>query len=215
MFGVIVGAGVIYGLYLMATAAILDGYLGEATQQRSQVQIERAGSLLSGGRPEWHATSELMQVQPMGFGLGAVPTYHDVWTAREGLVTVGTGLENRYVDFYMFDGTFNLHSVTADFWVHCGVFGLLLALLCLVILIQGLTDGIMALTLPAVVAFLACKALWDLAFSPMYSSLPWLTLAIALLLRAKSGLPEDAEARLPSSAARMDTPTHAAQGAPA
>lgn len=180
---VALAAVVAMGLYSLGTAAMVDGYLGSEVQQRTQEQIERAGSLLSGGRPEWSGTIELMKVQPAGFGLGAQPTYADVWTARIGLDRVGVGTDNGYVDKYMFGREFKLHSAAADLWSQCGILGLALAAALFVVVLMGMVDLVLTGTATAVVLFLGIKGLWDIGFSPIYTGLPTIALAVGLLFK--------------------------------
>ncbi len=176
------GTGLLIAMYSLATAMLVGGLLGQQAQQRSQDQIRSGGSLLSGGRPEWTGTVELFRAHPQGFGLGAVPTYSDVWTARAGMVRVGVLTNNGYVDNYMFGGEFKLHSVTADLWSQCGLFGLLLAGALIVIIGIGLLDRLLAGGASPVHIYLGVMGLWNMAFSPIYSALAWVALAAGILL---------------------------------
>ncbi len=172
-------------LYMLGTALLVDGALGEEAQARTQAQIERGGSLISGGRPEWSGTIELAQAHPEGYGLGAIPTYADVWIAREGLVHVGVDTDNGYVDNYMFGGQFKLHSVIADLWAQCGLAGLALAAVLLAATAVSLIDRFGMGNAPPAVIYLGVYGLWNLAFSPIFTALPWVGLALGLLLLRK------------------------------
>lgn len=184
-----IGAALVFGMYAMVSSLLVEGYLGDQVAERTQEQIQRTGSLLVGGRPEWSGTLELMRADPQGFGLGARPTYEDVWTARVGLDRAGVGTINRYVDNYMFAGEFKLHSVLADLWAQTGLVGLAWGISLMVVIVVGLVDLVLMGRASPVVAFLAVKGMWDLGFSPVFSSAHWLALAVAMLLlpRALSG----------------------------
>lgn len=177
-----IGAALALGAYSMVSSLLVEGYLGDQAAVRTQEQIQRTGSLLVGGRPEWSGTIELLKAHPQGFGLGAAPTYEDVWTARVGLDRAGVGPDNRYVDNYMFAGEFKLHSVLADLWAQTGLIGLAWGLALLVVIVVGLVDLVLMGQVAPVAAFLAVKGLWDLGFSPIFSSAQWLTLAVGMLL---------------------------------
>jgi hypothetical protein len=176
------GCLLLFGGYQLATTLMTSGYLGEQAQARAEQQIALGGSLIGGGRPEWSGTLELARATPSGFGLGAVPTYEDIWTAREGLATVGIDVDNGYVEHYMFGRSFKLHSVTADLWSQFGIAGLVLALLLLAVVIVGLVERIAVGAAAPFLLFLGTKAVWDLAFSPAFSTLAWVGLAVGLLL---------------------------------
>lgn len=170
------------GLLSVGTSLATQGDLGDKIAVRTQEQIERGGNLIAGGRPEWAGTLGLMAAQPAGFGFGAVPTYGNVWDAREGLDRVGIGTENTYVDNYMFDGQFKLHSSIADMWSQMGLPGLVFGVFLLFAVFLSLVDRLRAAAITGVVALLAVKAMWDLGFSPIFSSAIWLAVAIGLVL---------------------------------
>ncbi|MFP3393593.1 hypothetical protein SB782_33000, partial [Brevibacillus sp. SIMBA_076] len=68
LLGLLLVAGIAYNV---GQSLIVDGALGEATQQRTIAQINTSGSLILGGRPELAATAALMQHYPFGFGSGS------------------------------------------------------------------------------------------------------------------------------------------------
>jgi hypothetical protein len=178
-----VAAGLAFIVLLgVGTTLATQGELGEQIAQRTQEQIERGGNIIAGGRPEWAGTLGLMAQTPGGFGFGAVPTYQDVWHARAGLDRVGIGTENTYVDNYMFDGQFKLHSTVADMWSQMGLVGLAFGLLLVVAVFVSLVDRLRVAAVTGLVALLAVKVLWDLSFSPIFSSAIWLAVAIGLVL---------------------------------
>ncbi|MBW9206901.1 hypothetical protein KV097_13205 [Mumia sp. zg.B17] len=176
-----------YAGYSVVTSLLLGGALGDETRERTQAQIERSGNLLTGGRPEWSATIALMRDQPEGFGLGAVPNFHDVATAKTGLAPLNIPTIEGYVDNYMLGPQFTLHSVVADMWASLGVVGLVVALAVVCLLIGSLVRGITAREASALVVFLGLMGLWDLGFSSTFSVLVRLTLAIAVLLTVRAG----------------------------
>jgi hypothetical protein len=176
------GATLLWGGYQLASSLMVSGYLGAEAQARSEQQIALGGSLIGGGRPEWSGTLELARANPAGFGVGAVPTYEDIWTARVGLAEVGVDVDNGYVEHFMFGRSFKLHSVTADLWSQFGITGVLLALLLLAAVVLSLVERFLAGTAAPFLLFLGTKAVWDLAFSPSWSALPWVGLAIGLVL---------------------------------
>jgi hypothetical protein len=174
-------------LYRAAEQLLLAGALGRELQLRSQAQVEAAGSLLAGGRPEWAGTWRLMHDTPAGFGPGAVPRPHDVVVAEQGLATVGIGPDNGYVANYMFGGQFRLHSTVADAWSNFGWVGVAFTLLLGGLLVHALLTRVAAGTASALVVLLGLRGLWDLAVGPMYSNLPEVALAVALALQARPG----------------------------
>jgi hypothetical protein len=171
-----------YVVYRLATLLLVNGLLGYDLQQRSLQQIRDGGSLLVGGRPEITATARLLQEYPGGFGVGAVPRSADVMVAKQGLVTAGVPTHNGYIDRFMFGGQFKLHSVAADLWSNFGLVGLLLGAVIALTILLSLTARMADRKASALVLFLALTALWDVAFSPLYSGLPDLTPALGLLL---------------------------------
>lgn len=177
-------------IYRLGTALLLAGFFGYDLQQRTINQVRQAGSLLLGGRPEWQATLRLMKANPTGFGVGARPTSGDVSLAKQGLATVGLPTKNGYIDHFMFGGQFKLHSVVADLWSNFGIAGFGLGVAVSLTLLLSLTGVMADRRADAVVVLLALNVLWDMAFGPIYSSLPALTPALGLLL-----LPRDRAAR--------------------
>lgn len=172
------------GSYVGATYAIVGGYLGDELQARSVAQIQASGSLIAGGRPEWTITWVLMQRNPLGFGVGVVPNSEDILAGKEGFSTVNVLFQPDYVDF-LFGDQFKLHSMIADFWSHFGAPGLLLSLLIGGILLAGFTASLSRREASPLAIFLVVASMWDLAFQPIYSSLPSLALALGVVLWTK------------------------------
>ncbi len=172
-----------YVLYRAAEAAILNGFLGTTTEQRTQAQIDQSGSLILGGRPEIGATWALLGDHPLGYGAGIAPNAHDLLVAKTGMASLGYPPNNGYVERYMFgQGHFELHSLIGDFWAICGLAGLLLCGLIGWVALRYVGTSIATGAGTALGYFLAVRVLWDLPFSPIASTLDHLTLAVALLL---------------------------------
>jgi len=172
-----------FTIYRALQAAILDGYLGSAAQERTQAQIEQSGSLILGGRPESGAAWALFHDRPLGFGPGIVPNLDDIMTAKSGMASLGYDPDNGYVEHYMLgQGRFELHSVGSDFWATYGPAGLVLALLIAALMLRYIGHSLAFRSGRALGLFLAVRVLWDLCFSPVPSSLDHLMLAVALVL---------------------------------
>ena len=178
--------GLVLGLYAVATSLLVSGALGGELQARSVAQVRDGGSLLAGGRPEWTATLRLVADSPAGFGVGVVPTTHDVLVAKAGLATVGITMDNGYVDHYMFGGQFELHSVLADAWARFGWVGAAWAGLVGAVLVLSLAAALAERRAVPLVVFLTLMGLWSLAFGPIYSDLSDVLLALGLCLAARS-----------------------------
>lgn len=172
-----------WGVYNSLQGAALEGYLGQAAQQRTQAQLDLSGSLIRGGRPESGASTALFESRPQGFGPGIAPSMDDLLTAKQGMVAIGYDPDNGYVERYMFgQGRIELHSVGADLWVLYGLPGLALVLGLVWAALHYLGRGLADRTAIALGVFLALRTLWDLAFSPIGSSLDQLVLAVAVIL---------------------------------
>lgn len=193
------GAVATYGLYSVGASLAANGTLGQAIADRTQTQLMDAGSLIAGARPEWVGTIGLMTEHPIGYGFGAVPAYADVWAARQGLYTVGIGSNSGYVDNYMFGGEFKLHSTTADLWSQAGFLGLAFALFVATALVGSLADRLRTATLTGLCALLAAKAMWDLGFSPVYTSAIGIAIALGFVLTLKDQVAEEPASPEPPS----------------
>lgn len=199
----------LFALYSIGTTLLVQGYLGQANQQRTVQQIEDSGSLLVGGRPEWAGTLQLMKVNPMGFGLGIVPSSDDVMAAKAGIRGIGTDTENGYVDNYMFGGHIKLHSIVADLWATFGIVGFALGILLMVALIYCLIDRLTNRTASGLVCLFAVLGIWDLAFGPIYKNLPDVMLALAVTLTASKVISASAKANDDNSVALAKPPASA------
>jgi len=169
-------------VYNIGQSLIVNGYLGAITQQRSVQQINETGSLILGGRPELTATLALMRDHPMGFGSGTRPNHHDITVAKEGMASIGYDPDNGYVDNWMFGHGFALHSVTGDLWVQSGLVGLVLAATILFLTLRGVSRRVSVSAASALLLYVGFKTIWNLFFSPFYSSISLLELSLALTL---------------------------------
>ena len=174
--------GLAVGVYYLGQSLLVSGALGAAAQQRSVQQIDTAGSLILGGRPELAATAALFRDRVWGFGTGAVPTYHDVLVAKVGMAGVGYDPNNGYVENFMFAGQFELHSILGDMWANYGLVGIAVAVTVALLLIRGIALTVARRTGSGVAIFLSCWTLWNLLFSPLYGSAPTLMLGVGLAL---------------------------------
>jgi hypothetical protein len=182
---------VVLGLitYFMMQAFILQGFLGQAAELRSQAQIRSSGSLLLGGRPEIGATTALLKASPWGYGIGVVPNFGDVYTAKSGLERLNYDPNNGYVERYMFGGGFEVHSVLGDLWLRCGPMGLAFVLAMLWLVLGNSAARLAEGRGRALSTFLAIQVMWDALFSPFYTTAQQvLMLSVALLARG-SGPP--------------------------
>lgn len=177
--------------YFAVQAAILDGMLGTAARQRTEMQIDRSGNAIVGGRPEMGATIDLISARPLGYGSGALVTYDDRRLGKEGMWSLGYDPDNGYVDRYMFGNGFEVHSVLGDLWLQFGLAGALLAIVILVAVLHGIGHGLATASISALALFLGLRFAWDFALSPLPSSMVYLPLTLAVLLplreRAQSG----------------------------
>ena len=184
--------------YFMMQSFILEGFLGEGAQLRSEAQIRSSGSLLLGGRPEIGATVALLRASPGGYGMGVLPTFADIYTAKSGMERLNYDPNNGYVERYMFGGGFEVHSVIGDLWLRCGLLGLafIVAMLWLVLRNSAarLADG----RGRALTTFLTIQVVWDALFSPFYTSAALALMLAIALLAPRTGHPRRAR-RSPDS----------------
>ncbi len=178
--GVVVAALVVYQA---ASSLAASGVLGAAAAERTIAQEQASGSLLLGGRPELSATWALFREYPLGFGIGSPPTLSQILVAKQGMVSIGYDPFNGYVERYMFGGRFELHSLMGDFWAHLGLIGLALILVVLVFAVRGLMAEIRSERASALVVLLFIMLVWNIAFSPLYTSIGATMAAIAFILR--------------------------------
>lgn len=170
-------AGFAVAVYALGTALLTGGYLGSTLQERSTAQVEATGSLISGGRPEWSATRQLMSIRPEGFGPGVVPSWSDYMTGRSGLASINVDTGG-YAKHYLFGGQFRLHSIAADLWVSYGYVGVLLALTIAGALLRSLVATLASATARTSTTFAGLLGLWYLLFGPIFTN--WLDVCAAL-----------------------------------
>jgi hypothetical protein len=174
-------AALAFATYSVLQALILDGFLGSATQQRTQVQIDSSGSLIAGGRPELGAAFALITGRPLGYGNGVVPTAGDVLLAKTGMSDLNYDPNNGYVEHYMFGGQYEVHSVLGDLWIRYGLLGAAFVIATLLFCVIRAASNISVRTAPAVMVFLTALLVWDSFFSPFLTSYRSSALAVALL----------------------------------
>lgn len=178
-----VGAAIMFNI---VQALLLGGFLGEAAQVRSEAQIATSGSLLVGGRPEMAASAAMFLDRPMGYGPGTIPSAHDIHVAKSGMEAIHYAPDNGYVGRYMFGQRIELHSVVADFWARFGILGIVLSAFILVLAVVMLAKLLARSQASALMIYVLGLTIWNLPFSPVYSSLPALMLAVGLSLAPRT-----------------------------
>lgn len=167
--------------YNLGQSLLLEGYLGESAQARSEMQIETSGSLILGGRPEIAASAALVQDSIIGYGPGVAPNWEDVQVAKAGMITIGYDPDNGYVNSYMFGRGFELHSVAGNLWATFGLIGLGLAALMAWQSFRSIQRGPVAGAGDALLLYLALRTLWNTFFAPWYASIPIVILLFGLM----------------------------------
>lgn len=183
--------------YEGGTSLLVDGYLGEAAQLRTVAQIDLTGSLILGGRPEMAASLALFLANPLGFGLGTVPSLDDIAIAKTGMAGINYRPNNGYVERYMFGTHFELHSSIADLWVLFGIPGLIFSFAILAWISAWIVHAIVHRNASSLVLFLSVLTLWNLLFSPLYTSITSMALALGLAV-----IPQSLRKPKPSAHAR-------------
>ena len=149
------------------------------------MQLDTSGTLIAGGLPELGPTAALMGAQPAGFGGGTMPSMHDLLIAKSGMAGLGHDLNNGYVENYLFGAGIGMHPVFGDLWAWYGLAGFALAVVLAVFFVSRVAMLATARSASALVLFLGIKAMWDLMFSPVETSLTTLVLGVALLAPAR------------------------------
>lgn len=173
-------------VYDVLTSLLVEGYLGAAAQDRSVTQINMTGSLILGGRPEMAATLGLFAQNPLGFGLGIIPSPTDVTVAKTGMASINYEPNNGYVEKYMFGSQFEVHSVVGDLWALFGIPALALASVIAVWALRAIVVGITHGRGSALPLFLAVITLWNIFFSPLLTSVATMGLGLGLMLPKKN-----------------------------
>ncbi|GEK21312.1 hypothetical protein [Cellulomonas xylanilytica] len=174
-------AVLVVALYNVGQSLILEGYLGESAQQRTEAQTAASGSVILGARPELGATIALFAHRPYGFGSGTQPTAETVVVAKTGMASIGYDPNNGYVERYMFGSGIVLHSTIADFWARFGFAGIATGVALLAVTINGYLRRLASKQAAALLTYLAVRTIWNLLFSPAHSSLPQIILTVGLL----------------------------------
>jgi hypothetical protein len=188
VIGIMIVAVVVYNL---GQALILEGVLGEQTQQRTAEQIGKSGNLILGGRPEIAATVNLMRVHPLGFGSGTIPNYNDIRAAKQGMAFIGYDPNNGYVERWMFSHGYALHSGFGDFWAIYGPIGLIFTFFMLILVLRKLGTALSSRTASGALIFVSALTVWNIFFAPSYSGLKMLILALALSFMPRPPPPRD------------------------
>ena len=173
-------------VYNLAQLAILRGLFGEETRIRTEEQLETAGSLILGGRPELAATAALMRHNILGLGPGIRANFQEIEAAKTGMLAIAYDPDNGYVENYMFGRGLSLHSVTGDLWARFGLLGLLFVAVVLVLLTHRFGHLLAVRGASALELLLGVYVFWTLFFEPFYSSLTKLILFLGLLVRRRS-----------------------------
>jgi capsular polysaccharide biosynthesis protein len=180
--GVLALGALVVGMYYLVTELLTAGVLGADVGARTTAQIQQTGSLLLGARPEWTATLALMSESPLGFGLGVVPSPADVVAAKTGFAVTNIPSGQNYLERYLLDERFELHSVLADLWAAAGPVGLALGVAMGALAVRALSVLVARREAGALQCFLAVVSVWFLAFGTVTSNLPELAFALGLLL---------------------------------
>ncbi|CAL4858597.1 hypothetical protein [Microbacterium sp. MM2322] len=168
-------------VFFIAQAAILEGFFGEATKDRTRAQIDESGSLLLGGRPEIAASDALIRLHPLGMGSGIIASPADVTAAKSAMSAIGYDPNNNYVERFMFGGGIEVHSMLGDFWLWFGLPGVAVCIVIATIAGLGLERALRASACTGLAIYLATRLGWDLAFSPAVSAMKTLPLALVVL----------------------------------
>lgn len=171
-----------YALYEAVTAAILGGDFGADAQQRTQAQIDSAGSLLLGGRPELAASYALLSEHPLGIGPGVDASWADFQLAKQAMWNIGYDPNNGYVSRYMFGSGIEVHSTLGDLWLRFGIVGAILVLFLAWLNLSALVNGLVQRAVSGLFIYLVIRSIWDLAVSPFASSAELMPLVLALAL---------------------------------
>lgn len=181
--GALLGSALaVVAVYHIGQALVLGGAFGEVTQARSEAQVERAGSLIVGGRPELLASISMIAADPWGPGAGARPSYGEIMLAKGAMATIDYDPDNGYVEDFMFGSGYSLHSVFGDLWAQWGLMGLVFTGAVVLVVMRRLTAGLADGGMPAITLYLSCALLWNVFFAPWYSSIRLLELLLAMIL---------------------------------
>lgn len=176
-----------FALYQAVISAILGGDFGLAAQQRTQAQIDSAGSLLLGGRPELAASFALLMEHPLGVGPGVRASLSDIRLAKQAMWDIGYDPNNGYVGRYMFGSGYEVHSTMGDMWLRFGLAGAVLVLVLAWLNVAALMNGLVRGMATGLFVYLVIRSFWDLAVSPFSSAAELMPLVLALALMSPRG----------------------------
>lgn len=179
--------------YNIGVAAMVEGYLGEASQERTVRQIATSGNVLVGGRPEMAATIALMESRPWGLGPGVAANLDDILVAKTAMAELNYDPNNGYVERYMLGARSTLHSITGDMWIRFGIPGLAFVLVFVIILVRELAIGIRLRSASALVVYSCLWTLWSMFFEPMSSAIALMLVAAGLTLQRVPDRVEEAD----------------------
>lgn len=185
-------AALVFAIYQVGQGLILDGYLGQDAQARTEVQVQTSGNILLGARPELGATLALFSSHPTGFGAGTIPTVSDILVAKTGMASLGYDPDNGYVENYLFGNGFVLHSIIGEMWAWLGLLGIVFVLVMLWITMSSISTLIARRAAPALLSFLAIRMLWNIFFSPVFSSVGLMIVTLGLLIPLATARADDA-----------------------
>lgn len=185
-------AALVFAIYQVGQGLILDGYLGQDAQARTEVQVQTSGNILLGARPELGATLALFSSHPTGFGAGTIPTVSDILVAKTGMASLGYDPDNGYVENYLFGNGFVLHSIIGEMWAWLGLLGIVFVLVMLWITMSSISTLIARRAAPALLSFLAIRMLWNIFFSPVFSSVGLVIVTMGLLIPLAAARTDDA-----------------------
>jgi hypothetical protein len=202
-FVVVLIALVLFGIAVYDTvlAVASTGVFGEALQRTVELQAESGAPIA--GRVEYGAAWALFAADPLGLGPGVVPALADVETGKSGLMALGVGADDDYVNQNMFGQGVEVHSIAGDLWVQFGLAGALFSMAIAAVLINALRLGGVVLEKRErlLVCFIIFQASWDLLFSPLSTNYRTLGFASGVCL-AVSVASQAADARGASQLAR-------------
>lgn len=178
--------------YFAMQSFILEGLLGEGSKARTEAQLQAAGSVILGGRPELGGTIALLEAQPMGYGMGVVLDIRDIYIAKSGMAALNYNPNNGYVETYMFGGGIEVHSVLGDLWLRFGLAGLAFAIVMLGTIVVGVARQLASGCGQALTTFIAIQVVWDAFFSPFYTTAAQV-LMLGVALMVGGGAAPDAE----------------------
>lgn len=205
---VLFGGALVFALYQVGQGLILDGYLGESAQARTEMQIQTSGNVLLGARPELGATLALMASEPGGFGSGTLSSLADIRVAKSGMAQLGYDPDNGYVHKYMFGNGYELHSVIGDMWAAFGIAGLAFTVLAVLYGFRSALGLVASRAAPALLVYLTVRMTWNALFGPVLASSTLLAAAVGLLLALKV-------AGAPPGLVLLDPPTESREEPPA